>query len=143
MAPDSIYALVVLGFLLTVISFKKFPAVLLELMLKLTRSGATVLLLSIVALLFVRKLPYTALSVSLVSVYLLKDIWMTWVRSDARRLYQDVNADNARFDPFSSIDIAMANKTVVHATPSMVVPPKDNQNLIYPPSEATLREMNG
>ena len=143
MSPDSFYAVAVLGLLLAVISFKQFPIFLLESLLKLGRSGATVLTLSIIALLFVRKLPYTALAFALVSVYLLKDMWTAWVRSDARRFNQDVNADNARFDPFSSIDIAMANKTVVHAAPSMVSPPHDNKNLVYPPSPETLREMNG
>jgi len=143
MAPDSFYALVVLGLLLAVISFKQFPAMLLELLLKLTRSGATVLMLALVAFLFTRKLPYTALAFALLSVYLLKDLWVNWIRADARRLYQDVNTDNARFSPMSSIDIQMANKSVVHAAPSMVSPPHDNVNLVYPPSEATLREMNG
>ena len=143
MAADSFYALIVLGLLGAVISFKKFPAMLLEALLKLTRSGATVLLLSSVAFLFVRKLPYTAMAFALLSVYLMKDVWVNWISSDARRLNQDVNADNARFDPYSSIDIAMADKTIVHASPSMVSPPRDNKNLVYPPSEATLREMNG
>jgi len=143
MAPDSFYALVVLGLLLAVISFKQFPAMLLELLLKLTRSGATVLMLALVAFLFTRKLPYTALAFALLSVYLLKDLWVNWIRADARRLYQDVNTDNARFSPMSSIDIQMANKSVVHAAPSMVSPPHDNVNLVYPPSAETLREMNG
>jgi hypothetical protein len=143
MSPDSIYALAVLGFLLAVISFKQFPIFLLESLLKLGRSGATVLMLAVIALLFTRKLPYTALAVALVSVYLLKDMWTAWVRSDARRFNQDVNADNVRFNPMSSIDIAMANKTVVHAAPSMVSPPHEPKMLVYPPSEATLRDMNG
>lgn len=143
MAPDSFYALVVLGVLVAAISFKKFPATLLELLLLLTRSGATVLMLALVALLFTRKLPYTALAFALLSVYLLKDLWVNWIRSDARRLNQDVNADNARFNPFTSIDIQMADKSVVHAAPSMVSPPHDNKNLVYPPSAETLREMNG
>jgi hypothetical protein len=143
MARDSIYALFVLGGLLAVVSFKAFPTIILEALLKLGRSGASVLMLGIIAFLFSRNLPYTALSTALVSVYLLKDIWMGWVRSDARRLYQDVSADNARFDPFSSIDIAMANGTVVHAAPSMLAPPFDPKMLVYPPSPETLREMNG
>jgi len=143
MSPDSFYALAVLGFLLAVISFKQFPIFLLESLLKLGRSGATVLILAVIALLFTRKLPYTALAFALVSAYLLKDMWTAWVRSDARRFNQDVNADNALFDPFSIFDIAMANKTVIHAAPSMVSPPHDNKNLVYPPSPETLREMNG
>jgi hypothetical protein len=143
MARDSIYALAVLGLLVAAISFKRFPAIILELLLKLTRSGATVLMLTLIAFLFTRKLPYTALAFALLSVYLLKDLWVNWIRADARRLYQDVNADNARFDSFSSIDIQMADKSVVHAAPSMVSPPHDNANLVYPPSEETLREMNG
>ena len=100
-------------------------------------------MLALVAFLFTRKLPYTALAFALLSVYLLKDLWVNWIRADARRLYQDVNTDNARFSPMSSIDIQMANKSVVHAAPSMVSPPHDNVNLVYPPSAETLREMNG
>jgi hypothetical protein len=143
MARDSFYALVLLGLLLAVISFKKFPVFLLELLLKLTRSGATVLMLGLIAFLFSNKLPYTAMAFALLSVYLLKDVWVNWVGADARRFNQDINADNARFNPFTSIDIQMADKTVVHARPSMVSPPRDNKNLVYPPSPETLREMNG
>jgi hypothetical protein len=143
MYEDSFYAIAVSGFLLSVITFRQFPVFLLETLLKLGRSGATIVVLSLVALLYIRNMPYTALATALVSVYLLKDIWVGWVQSDARRFYQDVNADTARFTPRNSIDLQMANGTVKHAAPSMVSTASDPKMLIFPPSEYTLNEMCG
>jgi len=143
MSPDSIYSLVVLGLFLVTISYKKFSFGLLEGLLMLTRPGATVLLLSLVVILFVKKYNYTALVMSLVSMYLIKDIWKSYARSDARRLHLEIGRDQARFDPMNSIDLQFANGSVVHNGPSMLSTAHDPKMLIYPPSAETQREMNG
>jgi len=143
MAPDQLYALLLLGLLLMVISYKQFSVRMLELLLKLSRPGATVLILGLIAFLYTRNLVYTALALALVSGYLLKDIWKTWPRSDARRLYLEVQRDKARFDPMTSIDLQFANGSVTHGAPSMLSEPSVGKMLIFPPSVETLREMSG
>lgn len=143
MAPDSFYSLCVLGIFLLVISYKKFSDWFLEAMVKLTRPGATILVLGSVLGLFMRQYFYTALALALVSVYLLKDVWRSWPDSDARRLYLEVGRDQIRFDPSHSIDLQMAEKSVTFAPPAMFSEAKSETMLVFPPSEETLREMNG
>lgn len=143
MSNDKSYAVLLLAFLIVIIVSKKFGSILLELLLKLTRPGATVALLSLLVFVYSRHLDYTFLMLAVVIVYILRDIWSNWIKSDARRLHFDISTDEARFDPAGSIDIQMANKTVVHAAP----PPYHTRDLstllVFPPSEATLAEMNG
>jgi len=143
MSPDSLCSLVVLGLFLVTITYKQFSFGLLEGLLMLTRPGATVLLLSLVVILFVKKYSYTALVMSLVSMYLIKDLWKSYIRSDARRFHLEVGRDQARFDPMNSIDLQFANGSVVHSPPSMLSTAHDPKMLIYPPSAETQREMNG
>jgi hypothetical protein len=143
MSPDSLYSLLVLGLFLGVITFKQFSFGLLELLLKLTRPGATVLLLTLVTVLFVKKYFYTALVSALVSMFLIKDLWKSYVRSDARRLHLEIGRDQARFDPLNSIDLQFGNGTVTHDAPSMLSTSHDPKMLVYPPSAETQREMNG
>ena len=112
-------------------------------MVKLTRPGATILVLGSVLGLFMRQYFYTALALALVSVYLLKDVWRSWPDSDARRLYLEVGRDQIRFDPSHSIDLQMAEKSVTFAPPAMLSEAKSETMLVFPPSEETLREMNG
>ena len=140
---DSNYALVVLGILLLTIVLKQFSFMLLEILLKLTRPGATVLLLSVVAWLFSKKMTYTALASTVLVVYLLKDLWTAYVRSDARRLFLEMGLDMARFDPLKSIDLQFANGTAVHDAPSLFFQASSPTLLVYPPAPETLRQMNG
>lgn len=143
MSPDSLYSVGILGVLLVVISFKRVSAGVLELLLTFTRSGATVVLLGSILLLFLKKLPYTALALTLLSLVLLKDIWTAWPRSDARRLHLEIGRDQARFDPMNSIDLQFGNGTATHDAPSMLAPPTIGKMLVFPPSAETLHEMNG
>ena len=143
MAPDESYAVLLLAFLLVVVTQKQFSFWVLELLLKLTRPGATVALLALLGFTYYKHFHYTFLLLALIIVYLLKDIWVAWPHSDARRLYLDVGLDNARFDPGTSIDIQMADKTIVHAPPSMYATFTPRQLLVFPPSPATQLEMNG
>ena len=140
---DTTSALVVLGLLLVVVVFKKFSFGLLELLLKLTRPGATVLLLSTVVWLYSKNMLYTALASVVLVVFLLRDLWTNYVRSDARRLFLDVGRDMARFDPLTSIDIQFANGTAVHDAPSLYYTASSPTLLVYPPSAETLQQMNG
>jgi hypothetical protein len=144
MSPDESYATLLLAFLLVIVTQKKFASLLLELLLKLTRPGATVALLGFMAFVYHKGLHYTFLLVGLVSVFLLKDIWSRWVSSDARRLFLETGRDEDRFDHSSSIDLQMADGTVKHAAPSMYSSPGNRPTLlVFPPSEETLKEMNG
>ena len=70
-------------------------------------------------------------------------MWTAWPESDARRLNLDVGLDQARFDHASSIDLQMADKTVVHAPPSIYASDFIPKLLVFPPSPATQLEMNG
>ena len=143
MSRDESYALLLLAFLIVTIASKQFGGLFLELLLKLTRPGATVGLLALLVYVYSRGLHYTFLALAILIVYLLRDVWSSWIKSDARRLYLDRSTDEARFDPASSIDIQMADKVVTHASP----PSFDSRDLsgllVFPPSAATLEEMNG
>lgn len=143
MTPDESYASLLLAFLLVVVTQKQFSNILLELLLKLTRPGATAALLALLVFVYHKGLHYSFLALALISVFLLKDLWTYWIASDARRLYLEVGRDNDRFDHSSSIDLQMADKTVVHAPPSMYSPGWSPKLLVFPPSAATQKEMNG
>jgi hypothetical protein len=143
MTPDESYALLLLAFLLVTVTQKKFTSLLLEVLLKLTRPGATVALLGFMAFVYQKGLHYTFLVLGLVSVFLLKDIWAHWANSDARRLFLEMGRDEDRFDHSSSIDLQMADGTVKHSPPSLYSPGWSPTLLVFPPSEQTLKEMNG
>lgn len=143
MSRDESYAVLLLAFLIVTIASKQFGSLLLELLLKLTRPGVTIGLATLLVYVYTRGLHYTFLMLAVVSVFLLKDIWSAWIKSDARRLYLDRAADEARFDPASSIDLQMASGVVTHEAP----PTFDSRDLsgllVFPPSAATLADMNG
>jgi hypothetical protein len=143
MTPDESYAVLVLTGLLVIIMQKQVSSVLLELLLKLTRPGATIFLLGLTAYTFHRGLHYTFLIMAVVSVVLLRDIWVQWVQSDAKRVFLEVGRDNARFDHATSIDLQFADGTVTHASPSLYFKPSFPTLLVFPPSPETLHEMNG
>ena len=143
MTPDESYAGLLLAALLVVVTQKQFSSTILEILLKLTRPGATVALLALLVFVYHRGLHYTFLVLGLIIVFLLKDLWTYWVASDARRLLLEVGRDNDRFDHSSSIDIQMADKTVVHGPPSMYSPGWSPKLLVFPPSAATQQQMNG
>lgn len=144
MNNDRLYSLGLLGLLVGVISAKRFAGGLLELMLTLTRPGATVVLLGIVAYLYSQGLVYTSLAAGVVSVYLLKDVWTHWVNSDERRLHIDVGLDQSRFNPSTSVDLQWATGAAVHDSPNMMHKDRDASSLLlYPPSHEVLKSMSG
>ena len=143
MSPDSKYALGALGVLLITICLKQFSFAVLELLLWLTRPGATVLLLGLLVFIYSKKLLWTTLASTLVVAYLLKDLWTAWPRSDARRLHLEIGRDLARFNPANSIDLQFADKSVTHSAPEMVSHAIDPKMLVFPPSDDVLRELSG
>jgi hypothetical protein len=143
MSNDSVFALGVLGLLLAVLVFKQFSVTLLEMMM-VSQSGSTVVLLLIVLGLFYKNYFYTALALSVLSVFLLKDLRGKYVSSDARRLQGETARDLARFDASQSVDIQWGNGTAKHDAPSLQVKPVAvDKLLIFPPSDATLQSMCG
>jgi hypothetical protein len=144
MTNDNNYAIIILVLFVATVSSGGFSRPILELLMKLTRPGATVILLSSVALMSSRGLLYTSLSMALISVYLLKDLWKTWPESYDRQVQIDIGKDQARFNYNTSVDLQWASKSVKHDSPNMLF--KDQSAgplLIYPPSEATLHSMCG
>jgi len=143
MTPDELYSLSILGALLVAVAFKQFSFGLMHLLLNLTRPGATVLLLGGVAYAFSQGLVRTALAGALLSIFLLRDIWVGFYDSSARMLNIHLGVDRARFDPANSIDLQFANKTTIHEGPDMLSPPHVEKMLVFPPSLEVLREMCG
>jgi len=144
MSPDQFYAAGVVVLFMLVIVSRKFSSGLLEFLITLSRPGATVLVLSLVAFTYWKRYTLTALALALVATYLLKDVWTSYPRSDLRRLNLEIARDQARFDPSTSVDLQWGNGEATHDAPSMLVKNSDNSPLlIFPPSTEILREMCG
>lgn len=141
MSPDSKLAIVLVAYFLGVIAMRQFCEHTLEALLMLTRPGATVLLLGLIAYGFKKGYAYSALVGALISAYLLRDLWTAWPRSDARRLMLDVGRDQARFNPMTSVDLQWANGKAVHDSPNMLEKHEPTSILIYPPSADVLSQM--
>jgi uncharacterized membrane protein len=143
MSNDSVLALAVLGVLLVVLTYKQFSTGLLDLMMVST-SGSTAVLLLVVLGLFYKNYFYTALALSVLSVFLLKDLRGKYVSSDARRLNGEIERDLARFDANKSVDIQWGNGTAKHDAPNPQVKPVSvDKLLIFPPSKEVLQSMCG
>ena len=140
MNKDSLGGIVLVLVLLVSISQRRFCEWLLELLVKLTRPGSTILLLGSCLVLFMKGYYYTALALGLLSMFLLKDMW---VLTSARRLYNDIQKDQSRFVASNSIDLQFAQKSVSHDSPSVLSSSKSETMLIFPPSTETLSQMCG
>jgi hypothetical protein len=67
-----------------------------------------------------------------------------YVYSDQRQVYLDTQEDDARFVPSNSLDLQVANKTLMRASPELLDPPKASPDLLtHPPSADTLHSMSG
>jgi hypothetical protein len=127
---DEYYAIAVAVLLL--LSYSR--SVVFELLLQLTRQGATLLLLGTVFALFYKNFPLTGLVLAVGVVAYMPKLWTTYPRSDDRRLQLEISRDNVRFDPASSIDLQFANGDVVHDTPAMYrKDPAVGPLLVFPP----------
>ncbi len=136
-------ALVLIGIFAVMLATQTQSPGALEGLLFLGRPLSTALILGSVVLMYCYKYHASALVAGLLSVYLLKTIWTTWPRSDARRLHLEVGRDQARFDPANSIDLQFGNGTATHDLPVLLVQPEFPELLVFPPSSETQREMNG
>lgn len=126
------------------VGLKQFPRWLIELNLKVGRSISTAVLLGLVAYAFSIGYVYTSLALTIVAIYYLKDMWTSWTRSDARRLYLETGRDQSRFDTNNSIDLQFASGKVTHDRPVLLGVDTDVRPLLlFPPSQETLRSMNG
>jgi|UniRef100_A0A6C0JVW8 hypothetical protein len=145
MSYDEPLAILFSGCLLLVLGVGQFSHFVLETLVRLTRPGATVFLLGVLAFLYIKKLHYSFLVFAVLVIYFLRDVWDTWMHSDARGAYIDRGVDQDRFNPFTSIDLQMADKSVVHASPSMYFQPPTFTDglLVFPPSAEVLEELNG
>jgi hypothetical protein len=141
---DIQYAGTILVVFFVVIALRlRFPAALNTLSL-LSRPGATVLLLGLVALVYYKGYHITALISAVLVVFLLQTVWNVWPESDEKRLSLEVGRDLARFEESNSIDLQFANGSVKHNAPFLLAPPNGfHELLVFPPSSETLHEMCG
>jgi len=140
MNKDSVGGVLIIGVLVVSIVHRKFTEGILELLVHLSRPGSTILLLGGVVLLFTKGYGYSSLALALLSIYLLKDMWK-W--SQARRIYNDVQADQRRFDPSLSVDLQWAQKSATHDAPELLTSSKSENMLVFPPSPETLAKLSG
>ena len=97
-------------------------------------------LLIVLALAIYLRLDMTVLV--LVALYLY--LYYTPEMKEEKRLSLEKEVDDARFDGRTSIDIQFAQGTVTHAPPDIFGWTKDaSPLLLFPPSEDTLRSLNG
>jgi len=144
MDNDFLLSVILLVVFLAVIIRGWFCYMVMEGLIGLTRPGATIALLGLVLLLYVKNLKMATLVAGIMSVFLLMDVWTRFYHSDDRRLYKDVEKDQARFDPSKSVDLQWANGSVTHDSPNMLHKDKDTTPLlIFPPSDTTLENMCG
>ena len=66
-----------------------------------------------------------------------------WKWSQARRIYNDVQADQRRFDPSLSVDLQWAQKSASHDAPELLTSSKSENMLVFPPSPETLAQLSG
>jgi len=140
MNKDSVGGVLIICVLVVSIVHRKFTEGILELLVHLSRPGSTILLLGGVVLLFTKGYGYSSLALALLSIYLLKDMWK-W--SQARRIYNDVQADQRRFDPSLSVDLQWAQKSATHDAPELLTSSKSENMLVFPPSPETLAQLSG
>ena len=143
MTNDFTIALVLVGVFLGISVTRQVYPQAIEVLLMIGRPGATVVLLGGILWMYSRRLYQSSLVAAIIAVIVLRALWTSWVRSDARRLHLEVGKDLARFNPTNSIDLQFANGTTKHDSPSMLVKPWNPTMLIFPPSEEVLREMSG
>jgi len=78
-----------------------------------------------------------------VAIYLFTE-QKVYVSTSQQQVYQDTQTDDSRFTPANSLDLQVANKTLVRASPDMLDPPRPPPDLLtYPPSDETLRSLSG
>ena len=139
MQDDTRYALAI-GLLATTLLW---PAVRHPVLESLAHPIPALLVLVLVAFASIQGYPLVALVLTGVLLYLARE-WGAYVSSNQRQVYVDKATDDARFEPDLSIDLQVANRQILHEMPQMLDATKDAAPLLtYPPSQATLLELNG
>ena len=139
---DSLVGVVLVVFLIVTIVMRSFSTALLGLLMNLTPHGATVVLLCIVAYLFYKLYVFSALALALISVYLLKDVWIQ-PYSSVQRLNADVAADQVRFTNSGSLDLQVANGLGFDSSPFLHPGSDVKHQLIFPPTPEELEALSG
>jgi hypothetical protein len=141
---DKIYAILASVLVLVIVGVQQYAPAALEFLLSLTRPGATLLLLGLVAFVYMKNLHLTALVLTVGVMVLLKTVWVTWPGSYDRQVHLDIGKDLARFEPANSIDLQFANGSAKHDQPHFLEPmQKFDDLLLFPPSAETLHQLNG
>jgi hypothetical protein len=141
---DKLYAVLAGVLVLGIVGVQQYAPNVLELLLSLTRPGATLLLLGVVAFVYMKNLHLTALVLTVGVMILLKTVWVTWPGSQDRQVHLDIGKDLARFEPANSIDLQFANGSAKHDQPHFLEPiQKFDDLLLFPPSAETLHQLNG
>lgn len=143
MTNDFTVALILVGVFLIVSVTRQVSPGILESLLVIGRPGATAVLLGGVVWLYHMRMYLSSLIAGVLAVVVLRALWTSWPRSDARRLAIEVGKDLVRFNPATSIDLQFANGSAKHDAPSMLTKSWNPTMLIFPPSEETLHELNG
>ena len=105
------------------------------------RPAASIFVMGSVLALFYKGFPLSGFVAALLSVFLLKTVWVTWPRSDEKRLFLEMGRDQARWH---TIDTQFGSKSAVHDAPIFLSPPEAfPEMLVFPPTSQTLNEMCG
>lgn len=139
MTPDQTYALGVavasLSLLIPVIRYPVLEAV----------SHPLILLLAVFGVAWLVSVGFSLVAIVLAAIvlFLVRES-TTFESSDERRVYLDKGEDDARFNPWYSVDLQVANRTLTFDAPKLHHVDHDVSGLLtYPPSQATLEELSG
>ena len=114
------------------------PAVVL---LTTSRVVFPVFLILVAGLVYLR-LDITTLVVIALYLYVHNNIHL--ITSEDNRVHEELEVDDERFNPSTSVDIQFADGTAKHDPPAMLGWTKDaSPLLLFPPSHDTLRSMSG
>jgi hypothetical protein len=98
----------------------------------------------IISLAFLIYLRWDISALVLVALYLYIYNNTTIHSSHETRVDMEKSIDNERFNPYTSVDIGFADGRLTHDSPSILGWTKDASPLLtYPPSQETLRSLNG
>ena len=98
--------------------------------------------LGLLAVLLYLRLDLTTLIVIAIYLYIHNNSHIN--TSEDHRVHEELEVDDERFNPATSVDIQFADGTARHDPPSMLGWTKDaSPLLLFPPSQDTLRSMSG
>ena len=139
MTPDQTYALGVavasMSLLIPAIRYPFLEAV----------SHPLILLLAVLGVAWLASIgiPLAAIVLTAIVLFLMRES-VTYMSSRERQVYLDKREDDARFNPWFSVDLQMANRSLTHEAPRLGHNDHDASPLLkYPPTQAVLDELSG